>query len=59
MFCVVFILFVISSLGARGWVVDTFGNGGGSIPQGLSFWPTAGLFWVPDLHLQQMLLMVS
>ena len=45
-------------MGAHGWVVDNTGHGGGSIlhAQGLSSWPTVGLFWAPDLHLQRMLL---
>ena len=46
-------------VGARGWVVDTAGHGGGSNLQGLGSWPTIGLFWAPDLHLQRMLLMLS
>ena len=28
----------------HGWVVDTAGQGGGSILQGLGCWPTVGLF---------------
>ena len=36
--------------GACGWVVDTAGHGGGSIPQGLGCWPTVGLFWAPNLN---------
>ena len=42
--------------GARGWVVDTASHGGGSIWQGLGCWPTAGLFWAPDLDLRGVLL---
>ena len=44
MFCVVSILFVYLLAGteAYGWVVDTAGHRGGSIPQRLGCWPTAG-----------------
>ena len=58
MFCDVLILFFYLLVGAaaRGWVVDTAGHRGGSIQQGLGCWQTAGLFWAPDLHLRQMLL---
>ena len=42
--------------GACAWVMDTAGHDGGSILQGLSCWPTVGLFWARDPHLQQMLL---
>ena len=45
--------------GVHGWVVDTAGHGGGSLPQGLGSWLTVGLFWAPDLHLRQMLLIYS
>jgi len=58
MFCDVLILFFYPFAGAaaRRWVVDTAGHRGGSIQQGLGCWQTAGLFWAPDLHLRQMLL---
>ena len=46
-----FICLSLSWGGARGWVVDTAGHGGGSIWQGLGCWSTARLFWAPDLHL--------
>ena len=39
-----------------GLIVDTAGHKGGSILQGLGCWPSVGLFWVRDLHLQRMLL---
>ena len=45
-----------SGLRAQGWVVDTAGHEGGYTQQGLGCWPTIGLFWAPDLHLQPMLL---
>ena len=57
--CDVLILFfyLFAGVAARGgWVVDTAGHRGGSIQQGLGCWQTAGLFWAPDLHLRQMLL---
>ena len=53
------VLFCLSlhwGVGPNGWVVDTAGNEGGSILQGLRCWSTVRLFWAPDLHLQQMLL---
>ena len=58
MFCDVLILFfyLFAGAAARGWVVDTAGHGGGSMQQWLGCWQTAGLFWAPDLHLRQMLL---
>ena len=54
MFCVVLILFVypFAGVGAHGQVVDTAGQGSGSIWQRLGCWSTVGLFWAPDLHLQ-------
>ena len=47
MFCVVLILFVypFAGAGAHGQVVDTPGQGSGSILQGLGCWPTAGFFF--------------
>ena len=53
--CVVLFYFVylFVGVGARGWFVDTAGLGGGSILQGLGCWPTGGLFWAPDLHLNK------
>ena len=52
--CVVLFYFAYPFIGARAcpWVMDTAGHEGGSILQGLSCWPTVGLFWARDLHLQ-------
>ena len=56
--CVVSFYFVYPfvEVGAHGWFVDTAGQVGDSIRQGLGCWPAIGLFWAPDLHWQQMLL---
>ena len=45
--CVVLFHFVYPFVwvGARGQIVDTAGNIGGSILQGLGCWPEIGLFW--------------
>ena len=55
--CGIILCFVnlLVGVGACGWVVDTTGHGGGSTLQGLGCWPTVGLFWAPDLHLQYLL----
>ena len=49
--CVVLFYFVylFVGVGAHGWVVDTAGQGGGSILQGLGCWPTVGLFYFGHL----------
>ena len=55
--CVVlfYLVYPFIGAGACAWVMDTAGHDGGSILQGLSCWPTVGLFWARDLHLQRML----
>jgi len=55
--CVITLCFVYFFIGvaACGWVVDTACHRGGSTLQGLDCWPTVGLFWAPDLHLQYLL----
>ena len=50
-----YFVYPLVEAGAQSWVVDTAGHEGGYTQQGLGCWPTIGLFWAPDLHLQPML----
>ena len=54
-----YFVYAFIGAGARGWVVDTAGHGGGYILQGLGCWLTVELFWAPDLHLQRMFLTIN